>query len=1219
MGNNINYELSTKTEAEDELLSSKNTFQLSAKSVSLRANLSTEDNYSLQLDLEGLDINSSIASNAIIREWDITLSKIVGSLIRNGNITPIFSAAEFRIAKDDAHPVNPSINIQTTEYSKLSKNINNLDNSSIKKSEINMMENYDMDNQDTGFTIENDDNPDTIPYPLDYNRTKRFEDKAKNPTVAPDLDNFFLKANNDADTKIVIRLPNSNIDLAKEDYDLLQSFINEFMKNISKNNNSIEKDNNNLKKSSSKISNNEDENISGSIVCEISILKGSFVLREKVALSESNEEEVLSSFHGSFQDCSVFFVSNYAKSGESYFHTCIESIELRDCAPHHIKPLQLIQKPKYSIVHCARMFSIVGKMSKDENLIVLSLSDISIQYNLGGDWTTRLSDFFTPEITSISTFDDDDKSKNNLSSSKSKSDILYYLNLHNITVDYLPYKALSASVFLLKEAQAQYITQKDGGKLELRLKPYIYFIDNVHKIVSLSDNETEKLERHEYLEALGFRSVGGMHFCPIVIEFSKLNNGKSFTHITLENNDVDLHLCKDSYSVLLQLYGDYAMFSDKSIDPTSPTTEAANSQFDDSAFVDTEENTNFNFTIHTLEDYTPTNNNNESSLSDNNNNELLLSSSSSNIKTEEMIQTIIDEEEKNIDKPKLNSFDNEFDDEFDNLPLDSDNNAFAFDISDQSSISKDKEYMVIGVDNIDDIPSNAIPFANQLSFSTDSDDLFVDDDDYDSYPILTTPSFNSSNSMDELESEFDLLNITEEKQPIVRIRSDLIERLQKTKKENNNDIKKLPPMLGIPISTNYTSKRKIENLLDLPDSYPDPSIKISLIEWNVNITIHDGLHWTPNRENTQSEKNKIIISLKKLTVQLYLFNNNEKYSMRMGMSITDIDILDKIEVSSCDTLLCYDTHHLRTTNSSMISVLLVQQTPIENNPARSELKVKLLPIRVKVDQDARYFVTEFFSAKLPELPKSSVLWDLHFSKINLHLDYKAKRFDGDYLNLVSLHGAKFSLDGIEEICVVDIAEILKQYTELTLELVRSFILGLGPLTPIVNLGKGISSLFYQPYSQYKKNGRILRGLQKGVYDFGGSLASETLNLGSKVASGSQMILEYTDECLNTLRPDSLKTKSGSSFNHPKSCQQGFSEGFNSIKREGETAYKHLFVIPMEEYKEKGTSGCVNALAHALPIAVLRPMIGIAEGAKHVGVGAKNQIASKNVTPIYKNS
>lgn len=41
--------------------------------------------------------------------------------------------------------------------------------------------------------------------------------------------------------------------------------------------------------------------------------------------------------------------------------------------------------------------------------------------------------------------------------------------------------------------------------------------------------------------------------------------------------------------------------------------------------------------------------------------------------------------------------------------------------------------------------------------------------------------------------------------------------------------------------------------------------------------------------------------------------------------------------------------------------------------------------------------------------------------------------------------------------------------------------GVGPVTSVIQLFRGIRDLFLMPYDQYKKDKRLVRGLQKGIY------------------------------------------------------------------------------------------------------------------------------------------
>ena len=71
-----------------------------------------------------------------------------------------------------------------------------------------------------------------------------------------------------------------------------------------------------------------------------------------------------------------------------------------------------------------------------------------------------------------------------------------------------------------------------------------------------------------------------------------------------------------------------------------------------------------------------------------------------------------------------------------------------------------------------------------------------------------------------------------------------------------------------------------------------------------------------------------------------------------------------------------------------------------------------------------------------------------------------------------------------------------------------------PIRTAANLGEGIAQLIRAPIEQYQKDGRIVRGLQKGVKGFAKSTALESIRLGSKIAIGTQNVLSYADRMLN---------------------------------------------------------------------------------------------------------
>ena len=75
--------------------------------------------------------------------------------------------------------------------------------------------------------------------------------------------------------------------------------------------------------------------------------------------------------------------------------------------------------------------------------------------------------------------------------------------------------------------------------------------------------------------------------------------------------------------------------------------------------------------------------------------------------------------------------------------------------------------------------------------------------------------------------------------------------------------------------------------------------------------------------------------------------------------------------------------------------------------------------------------------------------------------------------------------------------------------------GVAPIRSIVNVGSGVADLILLPIAQYKKDGRIVRGVQKGATAFVKSTAIEAIKMGAKLATGTQVILEQAEGILGT--------------------------------------------------------------------------------------------------------
>jgi autophagy-related protein 2 len=73
--------------------------------------------------------------------------------------------------------------------------------------------------------------------------------------------------------------------------------------------------------------------------------------------------------------------------------------------------------------------------------------------------------------------------------------------------------------------------------------------------------------------------------------------------------------------------------------------------------------------------------------------------------------------------------------------------------------------------------------------------------------------------------------------------------------------------------------------------------------------------------------------------------------------------------------------------------------------------------------------------------------------------------------------------------------------------------GVAPVRSLVNLGSGVKDLVVVPMREYRKDGRIVRSLQKGAWKFAKTTTSELVRLGAKVAVGTQNVLQNAEDFL----------------------------------------------------------------------------------------------------------
>jgi hypothetical protein len=78
-------------------------------------------------------------------------------------------------------------------------------------------------------------------------------------------------------------------------------------------------------------------------------------------------------------------------------------------------------------------------------------------------------------------------------------------------------------------------------------------------------------------------------------------------------------------------------------------------------------------------------------------------------------------------------------------------------------------------------------------------------------------------------------------------------------------------------------------------------------------------------------------------------------------------------------------------------------------------------------------------------------------------------------------------------------------------------------------------------------------------------------------------------------------------NQPADLNEGMELAYKSLSKNIGAAAHTIFAVPMEVYEQTGAQGSVRAVIRAVPVAVLKPMIGATEAFSKVLIGIRNSI------------
>lgn len=369
----------------------------------------------------------------------------------------------------------------------------------------------------------------------------------------------------------------------------------------------------------------------------------------------------------------------------------------------------------------------------------------------------------------------------------------------------------------------------------------------------------------------------------------------------------------------------------------------------------------------------------------------------------------------------------------------------------------------------------------------------------------------------------------------------------------------------------------------------------------------------------------------------------------VDVRIHDLTVYDHMPASTWNKFAVCDIEPgKREMNRPMvnIAILTVKPTP---DLAATELviEVGILPLRLHVDQFALEFIQRFFAFKdesvanpEPITPsEQAFIQRLDIKTVQLRLDYKPRKVDyrsirsgstSEFKNFMTLEGTPILLRRAILYGVKSFDELHDTLSDIwTPDVIRNqlgqVLSGVAIARPIVNVGSAVTGLFTVSMREYKKDGRAVRAIRKGMGVFARNTTTEAARLIAKTAIGAQNLLEGAVAFTNPERPSSSRTRTHSydwedvSANseepratsnyadQPITVRAGLRSAARHFKKDWETAKDAAIAIPGEIQAEGTGAGVARVLYRRAPTVILKPLAGTTKVVSKTLMGVGNAL------------
>ena len=393
----------------------------------------------------------------------------------------------------------------------------------------------------------------------------------------------------------------------------------------------------------------------------------------------------------------------------------------------------------------------------------------------------------------------------------------------------------------------------------------------------------------------------------------------------------------------------------------------------------------------------------------------------------------------------------------------------------------------------------------------------------------------------------------------------------------------------------------------------------------------------------RSKHHKMAFELNGISADFLLFPaGSGEVESSLDIRVKNLEVFDHVPTSTWKKFATYmQDAGEREADTNMVHLEILNVKPIADLAASEMiLKITVLPLRLHVDQDALDFICRFFEFKDEKAPAPSApstppfLQRVEVNPIKVKLDFKPKRVDygglrsgrtTEFMNFFVLDRAdmvlrRVILYGVSGFDRVGIMLNNIWSPDVRRNQLPGVLAGLADILSIFDVGSGIKDLVVVPMREYKKDGRIVRSIQKGALAFAKTTTKELVNLGAKLAIGTQTVLQdaesllkpgsgepHTWESEEDADEDSAKKQISLYADQPIGVVQGLRGAYASLERDLLLARDAIVAVPGEVMASGSATGAAKAVLKQTPTIILRPAIGATKAVGQTLLGAGNTL------------